>query len=63
MREDLLILKKMIRDRLEINLKPYEESIKKQYPFLTEKEAKELTFELYKFLENRYYLEVSDLEN
>ncbi|MDD2870460.1 MAG: hypothetical protein PHS49_00585 [Candidatus Gracilibacteria bacterium] len=53
----------MIRERIEIDLKPHEKSIKKQYPFLNDTEVKDLAFELYKLLENRYHLEVESIEN
>lgn len=53
----------MIRERIEIDLKPYEKLIKKQYPFLTDIEAKDLTVELYNFLEIRFSLEVETITN
>jgi len=53
----------MIREKIEIDLSPYEELIKKQYPFLTDIEVKDLTTELYKFLEIRFSLEVETIEN
>ena len=53
----------MIREKIEIDLKPYEELIKKQYPFLTDIEVKDLTKELYFFLETWYSLEVETITN
>jgi hypothetical protein len=53
----------MIRERIEIDLKPYKKFIKSQYPFLTEIEVKDLTVELYNFLEIRYSLEVETITN
>jgi hypothetical protein len=53
----------MIREKIEIDLKPYEELIKKQYPFLTDIEVKDLTRELYNFLEIWFSLEVETITN
>ena len=53
----------MIREKIEIDLKPYEELIKKQYPFLTDIEVKDLTRELYNFLETWFSLEVETIIN
>jgi len=53
----------MIREKIEIDLNSYEEIIKRQYPYLTDIEAKDLTFELYTFLENWYSLEVETITN
>lgn len=53
----------MIREKIEIDLKPYEVLIKKQYPFLTDIEAKDLTRELYNFLEIWFSLEVETITN
>ena len=53
----------MIREKIEIELKPYEELIKKQYPFLIDIEVKELTKELYNFLEIWFSLEVETITN
>lgn len=53
----------MIREKIEIDLKPYNELIKKQYPFLTDIEAKDLTIELYNFLEIWFSLEVETITN
>ncbi len=53
----------MIREKIEIDLKSYEELIKKQYPFLTDIEVKDLTRELYNFLEIWFSLEVETITN
>lgn len=53
----------MIREKIEIDLKPYEKLIKKQYPFLTDIEVKDLTRELYNFLEIWFSLEVETIAN
>lgn len=50
-------------ERYSIDLKKYEELIKKQYPFLTDIEVIELTKELYNFLETWYILEVETIIN
>lgn len=49
------------REKIEIDLKPYEKIIKKQYSFLTNIEVKELTQELYNFLEIWFSLEVETI--
>ena len=53
----------MIREKIEIDLNPYEELIRKQYPFLTDIEVKDLTRELYNFLEIWFSLEVETIIN
>ncbi len=50
-------------ERFSIDLKPYEVLIKKQYPFLKDIEVKDLTRELYNFLETWYSLEVKTITN
>ena len=50
-------------EKYSIDLKPYEELIKKQYPFLTDIEVKDLTRELYNFLEIWFSLEVETITN
>ncbi len=60
MREGLLILKKMTRENLNINLDEYIKQTEKEFPFLSHQEAKELIEELYKFLEEFYFLQIEN---
>lgn len=50
-------------EKYSIDLKHYEVLIKKQYPFLTDIEVKDLTRELYNFLEIWFSLEVETITN